>query len=163
VNAPEIEPATMPANPKQFYGDNKIPLGIVPTTAVAGIALALVDGMLKYGADNYMAVPVEAKTYSDAAKRHISKWARGQDFDPESELDELFHAGACIAILIGAKYGGNLIDNRRFPDGFPAFEKQWAPMMQKLREKHAGKNPRHYTIADAPEHKDSTGSMPAPR
>jgi hypothetical protein len=142
-------PATMPPNPKQAYGDKKIPMTLAPSTFIAGTNLAMLEGMLKYGESNYLAVPVEAMTYADALDRHMSAWIHGEDIDPESGLDHLFKASACLAILIGAKYAGSLIDNRRYPDGFSEFTKQWAHAVTELRERHGDKNPRHFTLADA--------------
>jgi hypothetical protein len=143
-----VEPMTMPPNPKQAFGDKKIPMSLTPNTFIAGTNLALFEGQLKYGEANYLAVPVEAMTYVDALARHMAAWSRGEDIDPDSGLDHLFKAAACLAILIGAKYAGSLIDNRRYPDGFTEFTKQWAHAVTELRERHGDKNPKHFTLVD---------------
>jgi hypothetical protein len=146
---PKGEPTIMPPNPKQAYGDKKIPMTLAPITFIAGTNLGLLDGMFKYGESNYLAVPVEAMTYVNALERHMGLWSHGEDIDPESGLDHLFHAAACLAILIGAKYAGSLIDNRRYPDGFREFVQQWQHAVTEARERHADKNPKHFTLADA--------------
>jgi hypothetical protein len=51
------QPITMPPNPKQAYGDKKIPMTLAPSTFIAGTNLAMLEGMLKYGESNYLAVP----------------------------------------------------------------------------------------------------------
>lgn len=142
-------PDALPANPKQAYGDNKVPLHLFPYTAIAGGALALCEGDVKYGRQNYRAAPVEAMTYVAACDRHIKAWAEGRDIDPDSGLDELFKALACIAILIDAKYSGSLIDNRKFGGaGYLKMMADLEPHVKRIRDMHADKSPRHYTIAD---------------
>lgn len=139
----------MPANPKQAYGDTKVPLHLFPYTAIAGGAMAFVEGKGKYGGDNFRAAKVEAMTYVGALDRHMKAWAEGQDIDEESGLPHLFKAVACVAILIDAHYAGSLIDNRKFPGGYHKLMAEMEPMVATLRDRHKDKNPKHYTIADA--------------
>jgi len=143
------EPQVMPSNPKQFYGDTKIPLHLFPTTAIALGSMALLDGREKYGTDNYRASPVEVMTYVGAALRHLLSYAEGRDTDEDSGLPELAHALACLAILVDAGYAGSLIDNRKFPGGFHKAMAEMRPLVQKIKDTHAKKNPKHYTIQDA--------------
>ena len=41
-----MSPDTKPTNPKDLFGSDKLPLSIVPATAFAATAVALLDGML---------------------------------------------------------------------------------------------------------------------
>lgn len=144
----------MPANPKQIYGDNKVPLNLFPSTAIAVGAMAFMEGRLKYGQDNFRASKVEAMTYVRAAMSHILLYAEGEDTPNDSPVPHLGLALASIAILIDAHYAGSLIDNRKLPGGYAKALAEMQPIVQKLRDMHGDKNPRHYTIVDAP-HPDS--------
>lgn len=141
---------TLPANPKQIFGDKKVPLHLFPSTAIAVGCLSFLEGALKYGSDNFRAAPVEAMTYVRACMGHLTAWAEGRDIDPDSGLPELGKAIACIAILIDAKAAGTLIDNRKYPGGWHALMAELEQHVPRLRELHADKEPKHYTIADAP-------------
>jgi len=103
------------ANPKQAYGDKKIPVHLVPPAASMYLAMAFKEGARKYGAYNWRENDVEAMTYVGAALRHIMQYLDGEDIDPdtgEAEVPHLAAAGACLAILADATEGDNLIDNR---------------------------------------------------
>ena len=138
----------LPANPKQAYGDKKVPLHLFPATAVAVGSLAFFEGSLKYGRGNFRAAPVEAMTYVRACMGHLNAWAEGRDIDPESGLPELGKAIACIAILIDAEAAGSLIDNRNYQGGYNKIMSALEAHVQRLQTVHADKSPRHYTIAD---------------
>lgn len=140
----------MPANPKQFYGDTKVPLNLFPSTAIAVGAMGFMEGRLKYGQDNFRAAPVEAMTYVRAAMSHILLYAEGEDSPSDSPVPHLGLALASIAILIDATYAGSLIDNRKYPGGYQKALAEMQPLVAKLREMHGDKNPRHYDIRDTP-------------
>ena len=101
-------------NPKQQYGDRKVPLHLVPVAAIIYLARAFKEGARKYGAYNWRKTQVETNTYIGAALRHIYAYAGGENIDPESGNPHIAHALACLAILADAKEGGNLIDNRHY-------------------------------------------------
>lgn len=110
-----------PANPKQAYGDKKIPVHLVPPAATMYLGMALKEGARKYGAYNWRENDVESMTYVGAALRHIMQYLDGEDIDPdtgEAKVPHLAAAGACLAILADATEGGNLIDTR--PPAGPA-------------------------------------------
>ena len=111
-------PAATPANPKQLYGDRKVPLHLVPASATAYAAVALKEGARKYGAFNWRHSNVEAMTYVGATLKHMSAYMDGETIDPESGNPHLAHAMASLAILIDATEGGFLVDNR--PPAGPA-------------------------------------------
>jgi len=100
------------SNPKDRIGITKLPLHIVPIAFIVNTALALFDGLLKYGRFNWRKESVAASVYIDAAGRHLAKWAWGREVDKDSGVHELGHAAACLAILVDAQKSGNLVDDR---------------------------------------------------
>jgi hypothetical protein len=143
-------PVDKPTNPKDAIGSGKLPLHLWPTTATALGSLGLLDGMLKYGRSNYRAIGVRASIYYDAASRHLNAWFEGEECDPDSGLPHLAHALACLAIIVDAEAAGKLNDDRMAPGGYRTLLNRLTPHVARLKELHAGKAPRHYTIADQP-------------
>lgn len=141
---------TMPTNPKQFYGDQKVPLHLFPMPAIVLGCMAFLEGREKYGLDNFRGSHVEAMTYVRAALSHIQLWAEGEWVPSDTPVPHLGLALACIAILIDAYYAGSLIDDRKYPGGYVKAVAEMQPLVQQIRDLHAGKNPKHYTIQDAP-------------
>lgn len=107
-----LEDGTKASNPKEAFGDAKMPLDLLPDTAVVQFNLAFLEGALKYGQYNWRIAGVSARTYVRAARRHLSKWWNGQDADPVTLVHELASVGACIAILLDAMAVGKLRDDR---------------------------------------------------
>ena len=113
TNEPEAaEPKVILSNPKQAYGDKKVPLHLAPGAAIAHIAIGLKEGSRKYGAFNWRETNVEAQTYVGATLRHLMAYVDGEDIDPDSGNHHLSHAIASLAILIDAMESDKLIDNR---------------------------------------------------
>lgn len=140
--------AVKPTNPKDLIGSNKLPLHLWPTTATAAGCMAFLEGALKYGRSNWRVVGVRATVYYDALQRHMAAWLEGEDVDPESGLPHLAKALACIAILVDAEAAGKLNDDRPYPGGAYDQAARLTPEVEKLKARHADKNPTHYTIAD---------------
>lgn len=138
----------MPTNPKQFYGDTKVPLHLFPMPAIVLGAMGMLDGREKYGQDNFRAAHVEAMTYVRACLSHVMAYAEGEWNPADSPVPHLGLALSCIAILIDAHYAGSLIDNRKYPGGYQKAIAEMQPLVQAIRDMHAGKDPKHYTIAD---------------
>jgi len=134
-----------PTNPKQLYGDKKVPLGLVPASFMAHTATALLEGALKYGAWNFRAAPVEAMTYAHAAMRHIEKWVNGEECDPLSKVHHLGNAAACMAILLDTLAQGTLIDNRPPAQDLDKLFTQLEGTVAHLRELHKDAKPTNYT------------------
>lgn len=110
LGTPRSEP-----NPKQAYGNRKVPLALFPSAALIYGALAFADGAGKYGAFNWRNQPVELMTYMHAAMRHGLAWLDGQNDDPDSPNGKTPHLGsiiACTGIMVDAIETGNAIDNR---------------------------------------------------
>ena len=72
-------PETKPTNPKDAIGVDKCPLHLIPTTVKPEVALALLEGALKYGQANWREVGVRASIYRSAVDRHLDKWWEGED------------------------------------------------------------------------------------
>lgn len=137
-----------PTNPKDLIGSNKIPMHLWPMTATAMGSLALMDGALKYGRSNFREIGVKASIYVDACMRHLGFWFEGEDDDPDSGLPHLSHALACLAILVDAQAAGKLTDDRQVQGGAREAMSRLTPHVAALKQLHAGKTPKHYTIAD---------------
>lgn len=103
---------TKQPNPKQAFGDRKPPLTQLPLSAQIEATLAFYDGSLKYGFRNWRDDPVEAKTYIEAAMRHLRLWEEGEERTRDTNVANLGAVIACAAILIDAQTHGTLIDNR---------------------------------------------------
>lgn len=135
-------------NPKEAFGDAKLPLHLWPTTATAMGSVALLDGALKYGRSNWRVAGVRATTYIAAIKRHLQLYEEGENTAEDSGVPHLGHILACVAILIDAKAAGKLNDDRAVRGGYQDLVAELTPMVAELKRRHADKNPRHYTIQD---------------
>lgn len=81
------------------FDDQKPDLSLVPAKAKYGIAKAMMYGAKKYGRNNYIK-GMDWSRMIAAAERHLTEFNDGEDFDKESGLNHLYHAAACLAILI---------------------------------------------------------------
>jgi hypothetical protein len=136
-------------NPKDIVGNTKLPLNLCPPTAMAHLSLALFDGAQKYGKWNWRAAGIDSSVYIDAALRHIEKWNSGENVDADSQLCHLAHAMATLAIIIDAAACGKLTDTRAPAIDIGPYLDKLTPHIARLTLKHAGKNPKHYTVADS--------------
>lgn len=149
-----VVPDLKDTNPKDGIGATKLPLSLVPATAIALASLAHMDGALKYGKWNWRVAGVRASIYADAAKRHIDKWFNGEELDgnpddegdPGSGLPHLAHALACLNILVDAMACGKLNDDRPPRMDISQHFDSLTPHVKRLVDKHKGKNPVHYSI-----------------
>ena len=149
------DPATdlTPTNPKDAIGSDKLPLHLWPTTATAVGCLGLLDGALKYGRSNWRHAGVRASIYYDACRRHLDAWFEGEDLDPDSGLPHMAHALACLAIVVDAEAAGKFTDDRMYRMRvYRGFAMTMTSHVRRLKNQHAGRDPKHYTIAD----KDTT-------
>lgn len=99
-------------NPKTIAGSRKPSITAVPGTAILHLALAMQNGVTKYGKYNWREKEIPACTYVDAAYRHLMAWIDGEEYATDSGVHHLAHAMACCAILLDAAEGGHLIDDR---------------------------------------------------
>lgn len=99
-------------NPKTMYGENKLPVHLVPPTAVAALARCFAEGAVKYGPYNWRTARISSTVYYAAALRHLMAWYDGEDIDSDSGLPHIHKAMACLAMLADAQMIGKLNDNR---------------------------------------------------
>ena len=137
-------------NPKDMIGTDKLPLHLWPETATAMGCLGLLEGALKYGRNNWRVSGVRYSIYIDALRRHVNALFEGEDLDPDSGAPHLAHALACLAIIVDAKAAGKLVDDRNYPGGYMHLIKELTPHVKRMKEHHADKDPKHYTIEDSP-------------
>lgn len=124
------------ANPKTRVGARKLPLHLVPPTAVAHMALAFADGGSKYQPFNWRAEPISASVYYGAARRHIDAWWEGEDLAPDSRAHHLAHAMCCLAMILDTMdRPGCLNDNRPPPSEYAALLEQLATRLPALLER----------------------------
>jgi len=103
-------------NPKSVQGAKKYSLRLLPLPAEVEVNRALEDGLKKYGAANWRETGVAASVYVDACRRHMQQWFDGsQERASDSDVHNLGHAMACLAIIIDAQWNNKLIDDRPTP------------------------------------------------
>lgn len=136
---------TKASNPKESFGDAKMPLGLVPDTAIIEESLAFLEGALKYGQYNWRVVGVKASTYNRAMERHRKKWWNGQDRDPVSMVLELASVRACCAIVIDSIAAGNFVDDRPPRANIERTLEEAAKIAKHLKELFKDHAPPQYT------------------
>lgn len=141
-----------PSNPKEAIGSTKLSLGLCPDTITIEVALAYLEGALKYGRYNWRIAGVRASTYNDALERHRMDWWNGQDRDPITRVKNLASIIACAGIMLDAELCGMLNDDR--PPAAPIADYLDSPEVlahvAHLKELFKDHNPKQYTIADSP-------------
>lgn len=106
---------TKDTNPKAPFGDARVPMSTVPATVMAELAVALLEGALKYGRHNYRIDGCRASTYYDATMRHLMSWWEGEDIDRDSGVHHVTKAIASLAVLRDAMILGKVNDDRPPP------------------------------------------------
>ena len=145
---PQVKIQIKDTNPKDAIGATKLPMHLIPGTAKAHLAIAFLEGALKYGKYNWRIAGVRASIYLDAMERHLEKWKNGEDFDPATKVNHLASVMACAAIILDASAKGKLTDDR--PPAAPTSEviDGLAAQVLYLQELYKGENPHQYTIED---------------
>lgn len=81
------------------FDQNKPDLSILTSESLNGEAAAFTYGANKYGKNNYK-LGMDWSRVISASLRHIFAFNAKEDNDPESKLNHLYHAKACLAMLI---------------------------------------------------------------
>lgn len=139
------------SNPKDALGSKKLPLDLIPFTALVHQVLAHLAGACKYGKWNWRKAGVRSSIYTAACMRHIKRYEEGEDLDPETRVHNLGHAIACLNIVLDSKESGMLTDDR--PPSTPDISKKqdWANAeTERIQELYKDRDPRHWTIEDGP-------------
>jgi hypothetical protein len=135
------------SNPKDAIGAMKAKLSVVPSGVLFALGNAMLEGACKYGRHNYRGIGVRASVYYDAAVGHMMDWWEGQDIDAESGELHLVKAMASLAVAIDAIQQGKMHDDR--PPRSRVFKADFSPNAAAIIQRHADKNPRHWTILDS--------------
>lgn len=102
-------------NPKYVRAlkDGKPRMEYLVGSVLRGDAAVHAHGADKYGVRNWQIDPIRASTYEAAILRHfMSYFYDGEDVDPDSGLNHLYHIRACCAVMLDAQIHGTLIDDR---------------------------------------------------
>jgi hypothetical protein len=137
-------------NPKDIVGSGKLPLELVPDTAVALESLAYLEGALKYGRFNWRIAGVRASIYRAALQRHLAAWWNGENADPFTGVDHLASVRACAGILIDSRELGKLTDDRPPRAEVGAMIRYLEGEVRELKRLYQDEDPYHFTIEDAP-------------
>lgn len=81
------------------FDDGKIRYELVPIGALRQVAQVFTFGAKKYGEGTWKG-GLKWSRHIGAIFRHVWAFAGGEDFDPESGLHHMAHAGACCLILL---------------------------------------------------------------
>lgn len=142
---PKANDTTKPSNPKDLIGIRKAPFSTVSGAVMAEVGTAMLEGAAKYGRHNYRVVGVRASVYYDATMRHLVGWWEGEDIDPDSGLSHVTKAIASLVVLRDAMLNGKCEDDR--PPVCAPFLPDLNVEAGKILDRHADKNPKHYTQA----------------
>lgn len=124
-------------NPKQVYGDKKVPLQLMIPAAEIYTCLALREGAIKYGAWNFRENDIELMTYIGAMRRHLNAIVDGEWIDPSYECEvqgktivipEKPHLAGVLAsgaILADSYERSTVIDNRPKTGSAPRLLKRY--------------------------------------
>lgn len=112
-------------NPKTMHGAFKLPLHLVPPSAMHGLARAFADGARKYGPFNWREKIISASVYYGAFMRHMSAWWDGEDIAPDSGELHIDHAEACIAMIRDAISIKKFNDDRPPKGAAPEMQAEW--------------------------------------
>lgn len=137
-----------PTNPKDILGSSKLGTTCVPDVVKFYCALGNLEGLLKYGANNWSAAGIRCSIYLDALDRHIAKFKAGEWKDKKTQVPHLASAIACIGIILDAHLRSKVVDDRPPPnpeliEWLDAAEEN----VQHLQETFAECKPTHYTMA----------------
>lgn len=134
------------SNPKAAVGVRKASLSVVPMDVVLEASLGMLEGAAKYGKANYLASGAKASVYFDGTQRHLNQWWLGEDVDLDSGLHHISKAISSLMVLRACMLAKKFTDDRPPRTGFCVQEVN--EKAAGILDKHADKNPKHYTIQD---------------
>lgn len=137
-----------PTNPKDAIGISKVPMHLIPGSAKAHLAMAFLEGALKYGKYNWRIAGVRTSIYLDAIERHLEKFKNGEDCDDKTFVPHLASIMACCAIILDAGLVGKLNDDR--PPRAPVSQliDEQGDLIRHLKEMFENHSPHQFTIED---------------
>lgn len=137
-------------NPKDAVGSKKWRQFLtIPRQVMWEVAVAMLEGALKYGRHNYRGAGVRGSVYADAAMGHIDQWIEGEDIDPDSGIHHISKAIASLTVLRDAQMNDFWVDDR--PPRIADLAKTRAYLQEKVEEvfeRYGHIEPHHWTIND---------------
>ena len=91
--------------------DAKPRYDLVPPEMLEGAVAVLTFGANKYGSRNWEKGMRWGRVFA-ALMRHLWKWWRRENLDPETGMSHLWHAACCIAFLMAYEARGIGEDDR---------------------------------------------------
>lgn len=83
--------------PGTKYDQDKLQYTLIPAHALAEVARNLTIGLKKYKErDNWKKVPNAEQRYLDALYRHLEAHRKGEIYDPDSSVPDMYHLSAVI-------------------------------------------------------------------
>lgn len=137
-----------PTNPKDAIGVSKAPMHLVPGSAKAYLAMAFLEGALKYGKYNWRIAGVRASIYLDAMERHMEKFKNGEDVDQATKVPHLASVMACCAIILDADLVGKLNDDRPPRADVSKLIDGLSDHVAYLKDLYKDESPHQYTLDD---------------
>jgi hypothetical protein len=98
--------------------DGKLPFDLLPHDAVTEITKVLRYGAKKYAPRNWEKGMKWSRPYA-ALIRHMWAWWRGEDYDKETGMLHLAHAGCCILFLLAFQLRQTGDDDRVIAETHP--------------------------------------------
>lgn len=151
------KPEMKPSNPKDAIGMSKVPMHLIPGSAKAYMAMAFLEGALKYGKYNWRVAGVRSSIYLDAMERHMEKYKNGENIDQLTKVPHLASIMACCAIILDADLVGKLTDDRPPRAEVSKLMDNLAAHVGYLKELYEGETPHQYTLDDDTGH-DNLGT-----
>lgn len=93
------------------HDDSKPPLDLLPPDVLLEVAKVLKFGADKYGSYNWTK-GFDWSRLQAATLRHLSSWSMGEDNDPESQMNHLYHALCSLMFLAAHQQRGLGVDDR---------------------------------------------------
>jgi hypothetical protein len=77
----------------------KVRMDLLDLQFIEDVAKVLTFGANKYSDNNWINVPNAQRRYVAALLRHICAYERGEEYDAETKVSHLAHAGCCLMFL----------------------------------------------------------------
>ena len=142
-------------NPKDILAAAKLPLDLIPETLHIEVALAFLEGALKYGRYNWRIKPVKVSVYLAAMERHLRKYQSGEERDSKTGVRHMAYIICCASIVIDAELYGTLRDDRpprgKANPGISEYIDNAQVIIKHLQKMFKDEHPKQYTIQDKSE------------
>lgn len=113
------------------FDEGKAPMTLVDPAFTEGLARVLGFGATKYGVGNWRSTGLGFSRVLDAAHRHLAAFELGQDNDPETGLQHMYHVAACAMFMAHyVNHNREDLDDRHYKTK----QGPGAPGVQDLRE-----------------------------